>query len=72
MANIKVKNLEDFNTMGISLFDDSENLMIEMNDDGAEQLTGGCALTLFVNRTRDDCSVYSCFVSHPPALTVIS
>jgi hypothetical protein len=39
MANITLQNLVDTNISGVSLFDDSENFMIEITND--EVITGG-------------------------------
>jgi hypothetical protein len=40
MADIKVKDLVNHNASGTDLFSDSENFMIELNDD-SEQILGG-------------------------------
>lgn len=41
MADIKIQDLSTHNISGMDLFNDSENFMIELSDEG-KQIFGGC------------------------------
>jgi hypothetical protein len=79
MAEIILENLQDLNSTGVILFNDSENFMTEITDNDVPILGGYAATAInkltdaFCGRfTNDLCSIYSCFLSHPPALMALT
>jgi hypothetical protein len=55
MADIKVQDILINNIPGIDLFNDSENFMVELNDE-SEQVLGGCRSDTFYCSARMTCN----------------